>query len=137
MARTWNVRISVPALSVFANFPPDITKSAIEVIQYIKRFAQLLTQSRWISRLMKTSQGLEVRFSSEDSFRSDFVDLLSLYRAVDRAGVHRVGIADTVGCAGPRVYVTVDFHILDVLTFPQRLRPGADLAWRHFQQDGH
>lgn len=61
-----------------------ITKSAIEVINFIK------------------SKGLEVRFSSEDSFRSDLVDLLSLYRTVDQVGVNRVGIADTVGCASPR-----------------------------------
>lgn len=61
-----------------------ITKSAIEVINFIK------------------SKGLEVRFSSEDSFRSDLVDLLSLYRTVDQVGVNRVGIADTVGCATPR-----------------------------------
>ncbi|KAI7881762.1 homocitrate synthase, cytosolic isozyme [Lichtheimia hyalospora FSU 10163] len=61
-----------------------ITKKAIEVINYVK------------------SKGLEVRFSTEDSFRSDLVDLLAIYRAVDKAGVHRVGIADTVGCANPR-----------------------------------
>jgi homocitrate synthase len=61
-----------------------ITKSAIEVINFIK------------------SKGVEVRFSSEDSFRSDLVDLLSLYKAVDSVGVNRVGIADTVGCATPR-----------------------------------
>ena len=48
------------------------------------------------------SQGKEIRFSSEDSFRSDLVDLLSLYSAVDKVGVNRVGIADTVGCASPR-----------------------------------
>lgn len=48
------------------------------------------------------SKGIEVRFSSEDSFRSDLVDLLSIYRAVDKIGVNRVGIADTVGCANPR-----------------------------------
>lgn len=36
------------------------------------------------------SQGVEVRFSSEDSFRSDLVDLLTLYKAVDKAGVGRV-----------------------------------------------
>lgn len=47
-------------------------------------------------------QGVEIRFSSEDSFRSDLVDLLSLYKAVDKIGVNRVGIADTVGCASPR-----------------------------------
>lgn len=46
--------------------------------------------------------GLEIRFSSEDSFRSDLVDLLSIYSAVAKIGVHRVGIADTVGCATPR-----------------------------------
>ncbi|KAI1269972.1 hypothetical protein F5Y18DRAFT_114469 [Xylariaceae sp. FL1019] len=61
-----------------------ITKQALEVIEYIK------------------SRGCEVRFSSEDSFRSDLVDLLSIYRAVSNAGVCRVGVADTVGCASPR-----------------------------------
>ena len=61
-----------------------IKKTAIEVISFVK------------------SKGLEIRFSSEDSFRSDLVDLLSLYSAVDKVGVHRVGIADTVGCASPR-----------------------------------
>ncbi|EXV05962.1 homocitrate synthase [Metarhizium robertsii] len=43
-----------------------------------------------------------VRFSSEDSFRSDLVDLLSLYKAVDAIAVDRVRVADTVGCATPR-----------------------------------
>lgn len=61
-----------------------IQKSAIEVINYIK------------------SQGKEVRFSTEDSFRSDLVDLLTIYSAVSKIGVDRVGIADTVGCASPR-----------------------------------
>jgi len=63
---------------------PYIIESAIEVIEFVK------------------SQGLEVRFSSEDSFRSDLVDLLTIYRAVDKIGVDRVGIADTVGVANPR-----------------------------------
>ncbi|MFZ4659156.1 MAG: homocitrate synthase [Caldilineaceae bacterium] len=63
---------------------PYIIDSAINVIEFVK------------------SQGLEVRFSSEDSFRSDLVDLLTIYRAVDKIGVNRVGIADTVGVANPR-----------------------------------
>ena len=33
---------------------------------------------------------------------SDLVDLLSIYQTVDKIGVNRVGIADTVGCANPR-----------------------------------
>ena len=61
----------------------EIIATAIEVIEYIK------------------GHGLEVRFSSEDSFRSDLVDLLRVYRAVDQIGVDRVGIADTVGVASP------------------------------------
>lgn len=61
-----------------------IKNAAIEVIEFVK------------------SKGIEIRFSSEDSFRSDLVDLLSIYSAVDKVGVNRVGIADTVGCASPR-----------------------------------
>ncbi len=61
-----------------------IAKSAVEVIEFVK------------------SKGLEIRFSSEDSFRSDIVDLLNIYKTVDKIGVNRVGIADTVGCANPR-----------------------------------
>lgn len=61
-----------------------IAKSAVEVIEFVK------------------SHGIEIRFSSEDSFRSDLVDLLNIYTTVDKIGVNRVGIADTVGCANPR-----------------------------------
>ena len=61
-----------------------IKNTAIEVIEFVK------------------SKGIEVRFSTEDSFRSNLVDLLSIYSAVDKVGVNRVGIADTVGCASPR-----------------------------------
>ncbi|KAH7180548.1 hypothetical protein DER46DRAFT_582714 [Fusarium sp. MPI-SDFR-AT-0072] len=46
--------------------------------------------------------GIEVRFSGEDSFRSDFSEILKLYSLMDRLGAHRVGIADTVGGATPR-----------------------------------
>jgi homocitrate synthase len=79
----------------------SITKSAIEVINFVKRYVYLVIHKFTFSAY-SSSKGLEVRFSSEDSFRSDFVDLLSLYKAVDQAGVNRVGIADTVGCASPR-----------------------------------
>lgn len=61
-----------------------IAKAAVEVIEFVK------------------SHNIEIRFSSEDSFRSDLVDLLNIYKTVDKIGVNRVGIADTVGCANPR-----------------------------------
>ncbi len=47
------------------------------------------------------SQGIETRFSTEDTFRSNFADVMTVYRAMDLAGVNRVGVADTVGIADP------------------------------------
>ena len=68
-----------------------ISGKAKEVIEYIKR------------------HNLEIRFSGEDSFRSDFTEILKLYSAVDQLGVNRVGIADTVGSATPReVFEKID-----------------------------
>ena len=65
------------------------------------------------------SAGLEVRFSCEDSFRTDPRDLLRIHRAVAALGVDRVGLADTVGIATPaqvselvsRLRATVDCDI--------------------------
>lgn len=44
---------------------------------------------------------VETRFSTEDTFRSNFADVMTVYRAMDLAGVDRVGVADTVGVADP------------------------------------
>jgi homocitrate synthase len=46
--------------------------------------------------------GLEVRFSAEDTFRTDEQDLVTVYKAAEALGVQRVGLADTVGIATPR-----------------------------------
>ncbi|MCU0523035.1 MAG: homocitrate synthase [Anaerolineae bacterium] len=68
----------------------EITELALEVVSFVR------------------SQGVEVRFSTEDSFRSDPDDIFRVYEAVDAIGVNRVGIADTVGVATPRqVYEVV------------------------------
>src|SRR2546430_5898702 len=61
----------------------EIIEAGTEVVRYIQ------------------SQGLEVRFSSEDSFRSEPRDLLRVYQAIDRLHPQRVGLADTVGIATP------------------------------------
>jgi len=83
---------------------PEIMDMACQVVDYIH------------------SQGLEVRFSTEDSFRSVPEDILSIYEQVDKLGVTRVGIADTVGVATPlqvynlvstlrqRVNCDIEFH---------------------------
>ncbi len=63
---------------------PEIIETAREVIEFVR------------------SHGVQVRFSAEDTFRSEESDLLAIYRAVDEMGVNRVGLADTVGVATPR-----------------------------------
>ena len=50
-----------------------IKNTAIEDIEFVK------------------SKGIEIGFSSEDSFRLDLVDLLSLYPAVDKVGCSSCG----------------------------------------------
>jgi homocitrate synthase len=51
--------------------------------------------------------GVEVRFSAEDAFRTGEADVLSVHRVAEHLGVHRVGIADTVGIATPRQVFTL------------------------------
>jgi homocitrate synthase len=64
---------------------PEIIETGVEVISFIK----------------EQRPDMEVRFSTEDSFRSPRDDLFRVYRAVDELGVNRVGMADTVGVATP------------------------------------
>lgn len=45
--------------------------------------------------------GLRVSLSSEDSTRSDVGFMMDMFRAAEEAGVERVGMTDTLGCAGP------------------------------------
>ena len=45
--------------------------------------------------------GLETRFSAEDAFRTSDEELLRVVVAAARLGVHRVGLADTIGTATP------------------------------------
>jgi homocitrate synthase len=55
-----------------------------------------------ISFIHSQSPATELRFSTEDSFRSSLQDLLRIYLAIQPLGmVDRFGLADTVGCATP------------------------------------
>ncbi len=63
---------------------PEIIELAQEVFEYLRM------------------QNVEMRFSTEDSLRSDPDDLFAVYEAVDALGINRVGIADTVGIGNPR-----------------------------------
>ncbi len=61
---------------------------------------QIIAQATEVAAYVK-NQGVEIRYSNEDAFRTAPEDLLRIYKAVDAIGVNRVGLADTVGIATP------------------------------------
>ncbi|HVN78671.1 MAG TPA: homocitrate synthase, partial [Terriglobia bacterium] len=77
------------------------TSSFLREFSHGKNIDQIIESAREVIEFIKRS-GCEVRFSSEDTFRSEEADLLRVYMAVDAMGVNRVGLADTVGVATPR-----------------------------------
>ncbi len=78
------------------------TSSPLRQFSHGKSIPEIIDMAREvITFIREQAPHVEVRFSTEDSFRSDLVDLLTVYRAVDEIGVNRVGIADTVGIATP------------------------------------
>jgi len=77
------------------------TSSYLREFSHGKDIDQIIESAREVIDFIKRS-GCEVRFSSEDTFRSEEGDLLRVYQAVDAMGVDRVGLADTVGVATPR-----------------------------------
>ncbi len=66
-----------------------------------RRVDQMITDAVPLIRRIRAA-GRYVRFSAEDAFRSDLVDLLTIFDAVVDAGVERIGLPDTVGVATPR-----------------------------------
>lgn len=76
------------------------TSSELRSFGHGRGVSEIIEQSLEVIDFVK-AQGCNVRFSSEDTFRSDKRDLLEVYAAADAAGVDRVGLADTVGVASP------------------------------------
>jgi len=97
------------------------TSSVLRQFSHGKDIPEILAMAREVVSYVK-DQGIEARFSTEDSFRSDIDDILMIYEEVDRLGVNRVGVADTVGVATPlqvydvvsrirqRVSCDIEFH---------------------------
>ena len=77
------------------------TSSLLREFSHGKSVDEIIEEAKQVIAFIK-DHGKEVRFSSEDSFRSTEGDLLKVYTSVDKMGVDRVGVADTVGIATPR-----------------------------------
>jgi homocitrate synthase len=89
------VRSGVQGVNVFCG-----TSEYLRKFSHGKDISHILDKAQEVVEYVR-SHGLEIRFSTEDSFRSDLADVLKIYAAVDAMGVDRVGIADTVGIASP------------------------------------
>ena len=79
-----------------------------------KTLEQVITLGQEVVAYLN-SQGVETRFSTEDTFRSNFADVMTVYRAMDLAGVNRVGVADTVGLADPMQTFNLISNLRDVV----------------------
>jgi homocitrate synthase len=77
------------------------TSAELRTHSHGRGIAQLLSDALPLIRRVREA-GRYVRFSAEDAFRSDLVDLLTVFDAVVEAGVERIGLPDTVGIARPR-----------------------------------
>lgn len=76
------------------------TSSYLREFSHGMSIERIMEQAQTVVSWIK-SQGVEVRFSTEDSLRSDPEDIFEVYAAVDKLGVNRVGVADTVGVGTP------------------------------------
>lgn len=99
----------------------------------LRQFSHHLTIDEIIERAQEvlaflSTQGVEMRFSTEDSLRSDAADLFRIYEAVDQMGVHRVGIADTIGIGTP--------HQIYALVSALRQRIRADIEFHGHNDTG-
>ncbi len=86
----------VDGLNLFYGTSPEMRTHS-----HGRNIAQITAEAVPLIRRIRAA-GRYVRFSAEDAFRSDLVDLLTVFDAVVEAGVERIGLPDTVGIATPR-----------------------------------
>jgi len=80
------------------------TSTQLRTYSHGRRIEQILSDAMPLIQHIHEA-GRYVRFSAEDAFRTDLVDLLTIFDAVVEAGVDRIGLPDTVGIATPRQVV--------------------------------
>ena len=103
------------------------TSSRLRSFSHGKSIEEIITLTQEVFEYLK-AQNVEMRFSTEDSLRSDPADLFRVYEAVDKLGVHRVGVADTVGIGTPRQI----YHLINQL----RERVRADIEFHGHNDTG-
>ena len=103
------------------------TSSQHRKFNHGKSIQEIIELAQEVIGYLKT-QEVEVRFSTEDSLRSDVRDLYRVYEAVDELEVDRVGVADTVGIGTP--------HQIYELVSALRKRINADIEFHGHNDSG-
>lgn len=84
------------------------TSAQLRQASHGRSLDQIVEEAANVIAYLKGHQ-VEIRFSCEDTFRTELHELIRIYRAVAGLGIERVGLADTVGIATPRqVYAVVE-----------------------------
>lgn len=92
------------------------TSSFLREFSHGKSITQIIeTAQKVIGWIQDNHPQLQIRFSAEDTFRSEETDLMAVYKAVSDMGVNRVGLADTVGVATPRQVYTLVRQVREVI----------------------
>ncbi|THF88779.1 homocitrate synthase [Deinococcus sp. KSM4-11] len=92
------------------------TSSFLREFSHGKDIAGIIASAQKVIGWIKDNHPqLQIRFSAEDTFRSEEADLMAVYRAVSDLGVNRVGLADTVGVATPRQVYTLVREVRKVI----------------------
>lgn len=76
------------------------TSEQLRHVSHGRTFEQLIEQAQTVISYLQ-QYNVEIRFSCEDAFRTPLEDLLRVYKPVAATGIHRIGLADTVGIATP------------------------------------
>lgn len=88
--------LPVAGINLFYGTSPEL-----RTFSHGRRVEQIVEAAVPLIRRIRAA-GRYVRFSAEDAFRSDLIDLLTVFDAAVEAGTQRIGLPDTVGVATPR-----------------------------------
>ena len=110
MPRRFRLLTHIRARMEEARLAVDCGVDGVDIYIGTSAYMRQYSHGKSLQQIIETSQEIisylqdhriETRFSTEDTFRSNLADVFTVYRAMDLAGVQRVGVADTVGIADP------------------------------------
>ncbi len=90
------------------------TSEQLRRVSHGRTLEQLVEQAQEVIAYLQ-QHPVEIRFSCEDAFRTSLEDLLLVYKPIAATGIHRIGLADTVGIATPLQVMEVTKAVREVV----------------------